>query len=275
MGGRDEGSTGIPSGGRACCQGRWQCAVRKRHGGHPGLIEKRIPQIERLADDLHRQRIDLGRLPAQWSELKANLSSAEKGIPSDWEGLWREMHQIRRAMVLKNPLFDVGPLLFVKHVPSVMSHQLTQVYGYAARPGGGIFVLDEPGRSMEARSLTEGQFPDGNFMHSEVSYDGQKIYFAFCEAERSPERWRDPATMDRYYQVYEMLAEGKDVRKLTEGSFDHFNPTCLPDGGMIGSESIPGLTQMHSSMGRSIPPIKLASSEGSVSPGPHSNRIAR
>lgn len=86
---------------------------------------------------------------------------------------------------------------------------------------------------MNARSLTEGRFPAGNFMHSDVSFDGKRVYFAFCEAERSPERWRDPATMDRYYHVYEMPAGGGSVRKLTEGRYDHFNPTCLPDGRMM------------------------------------------
>ena len=196
-------------------------------------IHKRIPQIDQLVGDLRRKKVDLGALAERWTALKARIAAGGQREPLDWERTWTEVHQIRRALVLKNPLFDVGPLLLVKHVPSAMSHQLTQVYGYAARPGGGIFVLDEPGKSMNARSLTEGRFPAGNFMHSDVSFDGKRVYFAFCEAPRSPERWRDPATMDRYYHIYEMPADGSSVKKLTGGSFDHFNPTCFPDGRMM------------------------------------------
>ena len=196
-------------------------------------IQKRTSQIDRLENDLQKAAVDLAELPARWAALKATVVASSQGPSPDWEPIWREMHQIRRAMVLKNPLFDVGPLVFVKHVPSAMSHQLTQVYGYAARPGGGVFVLDEPGKSMAARSLTEQQFPPGNFMHSEVSFDGKRVYFAFCEADQSPERWRDPKTMDRHYHVYEMSPQGTDIRKLTEGSFDHFNPTCLPSGKIL------------------------------------------
>jgi len=196
-------------------------------------IEKRTAQIDRLADNLGKSGVDLADLAERWAAFKETVAAGPQSPGLDWESLWREMHDIRRTMVLKNPLFDVGPLVFVKHVPSAMSHQLTQVYGYAARPGGGIFVLDEPGRSMAVRSLTGQQFPPGNFMHSEVSFDGDRVYFAFCEAEESPERWRDPNTMDRHYQIYEMSDQGTDIRKLTDGNFDHFNPTCLPNGKLM------------------------------------------
>ncbi len=196
-------------------------------------IRKRIPQIDKLADNLLGADVDLADLSERWGSLKAKIAAGPQDASGEWESYWREMHQIRRAMVLRNPLFDVGPLVFVKHVPSAMSHQLTQVYGYAARPGGGLFVLDEPGRSMSVRSLTEHHFPPGNFMHSEVSFDGKRIYFAFCEADRSPGRWRDPDTMDRHYHIYEMSVGGTMIERLTDGSFDHFNPTCLPNGKLM------------------------------------------
>ena len=123
--------------------------------------------------------------------------------------------------------------MFAKHVPSVMSHQLTQVYGYTAQPGGGIFVLDYPGQSMRVRSLTDGQLPVGNFMHPEVCFNGLKIYFAFCAVAESPQRWRDPAVMYRRYHLYEMNIDGSGLRQLTEGPFDDFNPAPLPDGNLV------------------------------------------
>ena len=93
------------------------------------------------------------------------------------------MHRARRALALANPLANVGPVVFVKHVPSTMSHQLTQYYGYEARPGGGVFVLDEPGRSMRVRRLGTSM-PEGNYLHPAVSFDGSQIWFAFLRVRR-------------------------------------------------------------------------------------------
>jgi len=191
-------------------------------------IERMIPQIQALVDDLALTGSDAQR-----------FETLKKSTAFD-ENHWRELHQLRRKIALANPLFPAGPLLFAKHVPSTMSHQLTQPYGYTARPGGGLFVLDEPGRSMRTRSLTAGKLPDGSYMHPEVRYDGSKIYFAFCEAPMAPDRWhraggdwQNLEVFQRRYHLYEMNADGSDLRQLTEGQFDDFNPTALPDGKLV------------------------------------------
>lgn len=209
-------------------------------------IDKRLPQGEAMISDLIENAEsdeDAARFEDfldQWRTL-AERRRQLKQNPADGsdrtaEELWRDLHQLRRKIVLANPLFNVGPILFAKHVPSVMSHQLTQACGYCARPGGGLFVLDRPGTSMNVTELTKG-FPAGNFMYPAVSYDGKTILFAFCDAPESPKRWGDPDTMDRHYQIYRMNADGTDVRKLTDGPFDHFAPCLLPDGSVILSST--------------------------------------
>ncbi|MDR1268452.1 MAG: hypothetical protein LBK82_02900 [Planctomycetaceae bacterium] len=188
-------------------------------------IERIIPQIESLLNDLTSHNVVTDILLKRFQILKNETTFDENH--------WLLLHRLRREMVLSNPLFNTGQLLFAKHVPSAMSHQLTQVYGYAARPGGGLFVLESPGHSMRVRSLTDGKFPHGNFMQPEIRYDGGKIYFAFCEAATSPKQWRDPETMNRHYHLYEMNTDGSGLRQLTEGQYDDFNPTPLPDGKLI------------------------------------------
>ena len=188
-------------------------------------VEKMIPPMESLFKDLSESEATVEDLYNRFESLKKPSDSAY--------AQWLELHKLRRELVLRNPLFHTGPLIFAKHVPSTMSHQLTQVYGYCARPGGGIFVLDYPGHSMQVRSLTDKQLPMGNFMHPEVRFDGQKIYFAFCQAAESPQLWRDPEAMNRWYHLYEMNADGTGLRQLTDGAFDDFNPTCLPDGNLL------------------------------------------
>ncbi|MGL4943509.1 MAG: hypothetical protein ACRC46_10000 [Thermoguttaceae bacterium] len=188
------------------------------------VIPVLVTRIEKLLANLAENGVQVATFEKRLHDLQTN---------TDDEQRWLALHRLRREIVFVSPLFPAGPILFAKHVPSAMSHQLTQVYGYAARPGGGLFVLENPGTSMQVRSLTEGKLPAGNFMHPEVSFDGTKIFFAFCDAAKSPSAWRDPDAMNRWYHIYEMNADGTGLRKLTDGEFDDFSPTPLPDGTLM------------------------------------------
>ena len=160
-------------------------------------------------------------------------------LDDDAESLWREVRTLKRQILVESPLFQFGSLLFVKHAPGVMSHQLTQVYGYCARPGGGLFVLDEPGRSMKTRDVTPRNLPLGSYMTPELSFDGKTLYFAYCETPSTPKLWRDPETMDRRFHLYkaslDQLLSGKsgDATRLTDSPYDDFSPLLLPDGDLI------------------------------------------
>ena len=200
-------------------------------------LEKRLPQGKALLADGEETADEKkhNALKAQWSELEkrfAALSANAKSPEKDWEQLWLDMHRVKRDILLSVSLFVREPFLFVKHAPSVMSHQLTQVYGYAARPGGGLFILEEPGRSMKTKCISTSM-PVGNIMTPEVSFDGQKIWFAFCEAKITPHKWRDPETMSRRYHLWTINANGSDAKQITNGDYDDFSPLCLPDGDMI------------------------------------------
>ena len=173
-------------------------------------------------DDLTRKWEELR---TEWQTLAANESTGE----SRWEDLWRRVHVLRREIVFRNPLADFGPLVFVKRVPSAFSHQLTQYYGRISRPGGGVFVLDAPGRSMQCRQL--GDLPCGSYLHLDVSWDGQRVLFGFCAADSPAADWRTDD--QRYYHLFEASADGADTRQLTDGPCDDFSPRYLPDGKLL------------------------------------------
>ena len=160
-------------------------------------------------------------------------------LDDDAESLWREVRTLKRQILVESPLFQFGSLLFVKHAPGVMSHQLTQVYGYCARPGGGLFVLDEPGRSMKTRDVTPRNLPLGSYMTPELSFDGKTLYFAYCETPSTPKLWRDPETMERRFHLYKaslnqlLVGKSVDATRLTDGPYDDFSPLLLPDGDLI------------------------------------------
>ena len=209
-------------------------------------IEKRLPQIRAMLADLaENAETDeeenlfasfedrLRFLSGKFDELNNNPQASDL----NYEMIWRWIHQIRRQATLANPKFNTGPLVFAKHVPTVGSHQLTQSYGFLTRPGGGIFVLDKPGESMDVRCLTP-DFPSGGFLYPSVSYDGRSILFSFCAAEAAPDKWSFPSTWGHQYQhIWRMNADGSDPVQLTEGDCDDFAPRELPDGKIVFSST--------------------------------------
>ncbi|MEZ6080932.1 MAG: hypothetical protein R3C56_36265 [Pirellulaceae bacterium] len=71
--------------------------------------------------------------------------------------IYLQVRSLKRQIALANPLMQFGSMLFCKRVPTSYSHQVMQYYGWRARPGGSIFVLDKPGHSLAARDLIDGQ----------------------------------------------------------------------------------------------------------------------
>jgi cytochrome c553 len=182
---------------------------------------------------LGREWDEVTGLVTQWQSLRARFDNMSAGVNTTdaaWEDFWLKTHRLRRQIALANPLADVGPLVFVKQVPSGFSHQLTQYAGHRARPGGGIFVLDNPGQSMQVRRLDHG-LPMGSPMHLDVSWDGRRILFAFCATDPNATEWL--ANMDQFYHLYEISADGSGLRQLTDGQVDDFAPRYLPNGKIL------------------------------------------
>ena len=196
-------------------------------------IEKRVRQTEALVAERSAAGTLSPGMDSAWKTFRsAGLPAADDA--SAEEARWLELHRLRRQLVLSNPLFKLPSLLFVKHVPSVMSHQLTQVYGYCARPGGGLFVLTEPGVSMRTRDLTPAALPPGNFMTPELSYDAGSVLFAYCPVKEAPASWNfDDQTRHLRYHIHELSLASGAVRSLTEGDTDNFSPVLLPSGDVL------------------------------------------
>ena len=168
------------------------------------------------------------RVRSKWKKLAANEAVAEAA----WEKLWRQAHHLRRRMALKNPLAATGPLVFAKDVPGgAYSSHIVSFHGDCARPGGGVFVLEEPGRSMRIRPLAQDQLPQGAYMHPEVSYDGQRVLFAYSEAKSDPTTYGQ--FPDRHYHLYSVDADGSNLKQLTDGPYDDHSPCLLPNGKII------------------------------------------
>ena len=204
---------------------------------YAAAVERTLERGDELLADLRTAGTPLNDEAAQWETLRKQwrelsaAATAATAEASSWEDLWRRVHDLRRRMVFANPLAKTGPLLFVKQVPSIFSHQLTQYYGSCARPGGGVFVLDRPGESLVARQLVGGELPEGSCQFVDVSYDGDRVLFSYCHAETSPKDREEH--LERFYHLYEMRADGSGLRQLTAEAFDDFAPRYLPNGQIL------------------------------------------
>ncbi len=174
-----------------------------------------------------------------WNQLAKqaetpNLAFAQR------ETLYRQIRLLKRHIALSNPLTDFGPMLFTKRVPSSYSHLVMQYFGWRARPGGGIFVLDRPGHSLECHDLLDGKLDKGNVLEPRLSYDGKKIVFSYVECEDGPLNENQVSLDDpdeRYYHLFEINVDGTGLRQITSGPYDDLMPTYLPDGGLAFSST--------------------------------------
>jgi hypothetical protein len=197
-------------------------------------IERILSRGDLLLNDLVSNGLVLDQQAAQWTQYHQDwrtLSEDPAAPDSSWEDLWLRVHRLRREIVFANPLAAIGPLLFVKQVPSIFSHQLTQYYGSCARPGGGLYALEEPGKSLQCRPISTATLSTGSYQHPEISFDGNRILFAYCHTETAPTNRED--CLDRFYHLYEVDVDGTRLRQLTDGPFDDFAPRYLPNDQIV------------------------------------------
>ena len=88
--------------------------------------------------------------------------------------------------------------------------------------GGGNLAGDE----------TEG----GSFLSPDLSYDGRSVAFAYveCTGARGHDHHTDPSrghwAQGRSYHVFRMNLDGSDLRQLTDGTWNDFDPCFMPSG---------------------------------------------
>jgi hypothetical protein len=96
--------------------------------------------------------------------------------------------------------------------------------------GGGVHVLKRPGFSTKTHDLIGGKLPSGNFTTLALSFDAQTIYFAFSERSEKKPSFNSPQR--RSFHLFSIKPDGTNLRQLTTGVEDDFDPCPLPDGGL-------------------------------------------
>lgn len=191
-----------------------------------------------LRSGAHRSRFD-----SQARELERLAALTETGPSGDGpprnaleaqRSLYLQVRWLKRRIALANPLIQFGKLLFAKRIPTSYSHLVMQYFGWRARPGGGLFVLDDPGYSLACHDILDGMLSVGNVLEPRLSWDGKRIVFSFvkCPAKSYEPSQLDNETDDGFYHVYTVNLDGTGLQQLTSGPYDDLMPTWLPDGGI-------------------------------------------
>ena len=208
------------------------------------------------APDLSAEAESLARLQAENKRL-SNITDQQARY---------ELHgkccKLRRRIAFANPLLNFDKILFIKHKKNKNGelsgdHMAGQYYGIHATKGEGLFVLDNAfGPEPVARDLlkdarcrngrfADAKLPDGAYLSPDLSFDGKEILFAYTEAEgyRPKEKAREDTkglysysglkcsfTQKNCWHIFSVNADGTNLRNVTDGPWNDFDPCWMPNG---------------------------------------------
>lgn len=199
----------------------------------PEAIRALLERTERLVEDVGRMERApvLSRAAAVLASLRERCGSLPELDNTARLRLYRELRWLTRAVALANPLLGQRPIAFLKRrrfISQMLHEYLGYYYDYEDIAGGGVYVLDDPGRSLAVRDLIEDHLPRGNYTTLASSFDAGTLYFAFAPRAAAKPDYYSPGR--RCFDVYAISAGGEDLRRLTDGPDDDFDPCPLPDG---------------------------------------------
>jgi hypothetical protein len=195
-------------------------------------LEEQLRRTTSLLETTTDNRLALAVTKIAWAVAQSDQATAE-----ELNTLYLRLRLLKRDLLLDHPLLDFDQILICKRKPPGYSHLVGQYYGWRQRPGGGIFVLEKPGISLECRDVLQDQLPPGNVLEPRLSYDGQRIVFSYVvcpEPQLAPEQLavNEQGSADGYFHIYEINTDGSQLRQLTDGAYDDMMPVYLPDGGI-------------------------------------------
>ena len=219
----------------AMVEAEWaaQEAARGRAPESPEAIRDALDRADRLLADLAAMpnAPDLAPEAAALERLRAQADGLDALDEAARLALYKAVRAAGREAALKNPLFADTPLVFMKRRRFIcqMLHEYVAYFDdYGGVLGGGVYVLEKPGRSLEVRDLVGGRLPPGCFTTLALSYDAKRVYFAQAECTGRPVPLGAPK--QAFYHVFDVDPAGAELRQLTDGRHDDFDPCPLPDG---------------------------------------------
>ena len=199
---------------------------------------------------------------ASLGELRQQCEKTAVGETAARRALYLHGCAVRRTIAFANPLLDFDKILYVTHKKNARGelagdHMAGQYYGIHATKGEGLFVLENAfGERPSARNLladsacVNGRYagaklPDGAYLSPDLSFDGKRVLFAYTEAagyqpeKRAPEDAKElysysglkcTFTEQNCWHLFSVNADGTDLRLVTDGRWNDFDPCWMPGG---------------------------------------------
>jgi hypothetical protein len=227
-----------------------EALIRAEDGGPAGTVLRRTAALIRYLEKAGQEaRIasvvqDFNTLRADYEKLRPTPDSPQH------RACYLAACALRRQIALTNPLLDFDSILCVARgtfAGSVRSnpanadaqggHLTTQYFGFNALPGGGLYqirnfkskpeVVDVVRDSVVENGRLQGQKLEGGaFATPDLSFDGKKIVFAWTE--KHAHLWN--YSRKTCWHLFTVNADGTNLRQLTDGAYDDFDPCWLPNG---------------------------------------------
>lgn len=131
-------------------------AVRDAFASAQRLLAALVEQSENV--DFRAEKQALAR-------CKMKVGVVETMEPDARRALYCGVRAAVRSMALKNPLLAGRPLAFMKRrrfICQMLHEYIGYYYNYDGIHGGGVYVLEAPGKSLKTRDLVAGRLPKGN-----------------------------------------------------------------------------------------------------------------
>ncbi|MFV2069753.1 MAG: TolB family protein, partial [Pirellulales bacterium] len=224
------------------CDGIWSAYTASSEGASNAYYLLRARQRLELAG----KTLEFVQRTASRPEMVAALRALEERIDRAAEdtassvgrGLFAQAVELRRRIVFSHPLLDFDRLLLTERPTPALSAPGDNYYALNNGTGPGLVVLDQWKTDRPRKTvLLEGKLPPGCAMHPDLSFDGERVVFAYADHTLPRER--------RQFFLYEIEVDGSGLRQITGRDDDplagaggrmtvlceDYDPCYLPDGG--------------------------------------------
>ena len=206
-------------------------------------LDDAVAQLDALCGFMASEGVSLDKYRAEVEAAKQGAAAERKKGVQTLHATADSLASLRRKILFSHPAANFKDLLVdVRHIP-LYYHNVDQYIGKNSRVGQGLVVLENwKSAAPTERWLTRDKLPPGGTQHPDLSYDGKRVLFGFCDhTEKNPDR--------RRFQIYEAAVDGSSVRQVTgtakdlwektrrDGHYtvmiEDFDAFYLPDGGFV------------------------------------------
>jgi hypothetical protein len=224
-----------------------------------GPVDVLLRRTEALLDELALMP-GAPDLAIERSEFNA-LKTQAAGKSTD-KTLFNKICEVRRRVAMKNPLLNFNDLIFTAYEsgkPQFHSHHM----GFFAKSdkGAGLYrVEDFKGTTPKVKDMLEDHAVSAGrlagkkltnknpawkgragFQTPELSFDGQKIMFAWCEWAADNDDSKEGGytngkfMLPKKFRVFEMNLDGTNLRHVADYTepYDDYDPLYLPNGRIL------------------------------------------